>query len=211
MTTSIRKDSLFFASHCIIQTVIELIYFWCIKLPVIQAAYECSVGEGTAINYYKIFRGICVDLSVGSDRIGGPGTIVEIDEMKLGKRKFHRGKRVDGPWCFGGIVRREDKGHPIKCFVIPVEDRSANTLIPIILDNIEDGTTIYSDCWKAYDFLEDKGFKHLCQPFSSLQGPRNWSSYKYCGGYVESNQKESPQVWNQEGVLPCIFGGIPYS
>jgi transposase-like protein len=126
-----------------------------------KAAYECSVGEGTAINYYKIFRGICVDLSVGSDRIGGPGTIVEIDEMKLGKRKFHRGKRVDGQWCFGGIVRREDKSHPIKCFVIPVEDRSANTLIPIILDNIEDGTTIYSDCWKAYDCLEDKGFKHL--------------------------------------------------
>ena len=39
------------------------------------------------------------------EKIGGPGKTVEIDESKFGKRKYHRGKRVEGVWVFGGIER----------------------------------------------------------------------------------------------------------
>ena len=28
---------------------------------------------------------------------------MEIDESKFGKRKYHRGRSVDGHWVFGGI------------------------------------------------------------------------------------------------------------
>lgn len=159
--TSIRKNSLFYASHCSISTIIELLYWWTIKLPVTQASEECEVSDVTSIAYYKIFRGICLELSLGGEKIGGPGMIVEIDEMKLGKRKFNQGKRVEGQWCFGGVLRREDKDSPIQCFTVPVPDRSKNTLLPIIKDYIIDGTTIYSDCWKSYDCLEDEGFVHM--------------------------------------------------
>ncbi len=34
--------------------------------------------------------------------IGGPGIRVQIDETKVGKRKFNRGRRMDGQWVFGG-------------------------------------------------------------------------------------------------------------
>jgi len=81
--------------------------------------------------------------------------------MKLGKRKYNRGKRVEGQWCFGGILKRENKDDPIQCFIIPVEDRSQDTLLPIIQEYIADGTTIYSDCWKAYDCLGKKGYVHM--------------------------------------------------
>ena len=45
-------------------------------------------------------------------QVGGPGTIVEIDESKFGKRKYHRGKHVDGMWVFGGVER----GKKENCF-----------------------------------------------------------------------------------------------
>ena len=40
-----------------------------------------------------------------SEPLGGIGEIVEIDESKFGKRKYHRGHRVEGQWVFGGIQR----------------------------------------------------------------------------------------------------------
>ncbi len=37
--------------------------------------------------------------------LGGVGKTVEIDESKFGKRKYHRGHHVEGPWVFGGYER----------------------------------------------------------------------------------------------------------
>ncbi|CAG8657255.1 22265_t:CDS:2, partial [Dentiscutata erythropus] len=41
--------------------------------------------------------------------ISGPNIIVEIDETKIGKRKYHRGYRVDGMWVIGEVERTEEK------------------------------------------------------------------------------------------------------
>jgi hypothetical protein len=45
------------------------------------------------------------DLLNTSGKIGGPGTIVEMDESKFGKRKYNRGRRVVGKWVLGKIER----------------------------------------------------------------------------------------------------------
>ena len=36
---------------------------------------------------------------------GASGKEVEIDESKLGKRKYKRGRAVDGHWVFGGMEK----------------------------------------------------------------------------------------------------------
>ena len=88
--------------------------------------------------------------------LGGEGIIVEIDEAKIGKRKFEKGRLITGQWIFGGF-ERETKKFFIEC----VPDRSVSTLLTVIQKWIKPGTTIISDCWKAYNCLGNKGYKHL--------------------------------------------------
>lgn len=68
-------------------------------------------------------------------KIGGPGKIVEIG------KSFYKTKKmlVEFYLNVGGIRRNK------KCFLVEVKDRSASTLIQAIKDNINQGTTIYSD------------------------------------------------------------------
>ena len=105
----------------------------------------------------KFAREVCrAIIKPEKEQIGGVGKEIVIDESKFGKRKYHRGKRVDGVWVFGGI-ERESK----KCFFEIVEDRSANTLIPIIKRYVKPGSIILSDCWKAYSSLKEEGYTRL--------------------------------------------------
>lgn len=79
-------------------------------------------------------------------KIGGPGTIVEIDETVITRRKYERGRLVSNQqWIFGLIERGS-----CRCVLMPVERRNAATLLPIIEEFVMPGTTIMSDCWAAY-------------------------------------------------------------
>ena len=119
--------------------------------------HELGISNKTIVDWYNFCREVCETiLESDSKQIGGVGHIVEINESKFGKCKCHRGKRVDGVWVFGGIDR-ETKD----CFFKCVENKTADTLVKIIKDNIKPGTTIISDCWEAYSSLKDEGFQHL--------------------------------------------------
>ncbi|CAI6345251.1 unnamed protein product [Macrosiphum euphorbiae] len=87
-------------------------------------------------------------------KLGGYGHTVEIDESKFGRRKHHRGHRVEGQWVFGGYERETGN-------VVPVEKRDATTLLHVIKEWIKPGTTIISDCWKAYNTLNNEGYVHM--------------------------------------------------
>ena len=62
-----------------------------------------------------------------SQKIGGEGKIVQIDESKFGKRKYHRGHHVEGQWVFRGIEQESRN-----CFMIAVDKRDEATLLPLI-------------------------------------------------------------------------------
>jgi len=137
---------------------VKVIYYWTHQYPQSIVLHESELSNKTVIDFYNFCREVCVViLEEQSEPIGGPGCIVEIDESKFGKRKFNLGKRVDGVWVFGGIERDSD---PPRCFFVTVNDRSADTLIPIIKRWILPGTTIYSDCWRSYSTLVSEGYIH---------------------------------------------------
>ena len=62
-----------------------------------------------------------------SQNISGPNKIVKIDETKFARRKCHWTHVVKGQWMFGG-VKRESR----KTFLVPVYDRTANTLLVVL-------------------------------------------------------------------------------
>ena len=106
------------------------------------------------MDWCNFAREVCATiLENNTEAIGGEGKIVKIDESKFGKRKYHRGRRVDGVWVFGGIERGSRK-----CFLVTVEDRTADTLIPIIKQYILPGTKIIG--WKSYSALSEEGYIH---------------------------------------------------
>ncbi|XP_072750620.1 uncharacterized protein [Anoplolepis gracilipes] len=90
-----------------------------------------------------------------SEKLGGPGRIVEIDEAKIGYRKYNRGRLLKGQWIFGEYEPNSKK------VIIPVEDRMEKTLLACIKEWIMPRTTIMSDCWKSYNCLDNEDFQHL--------------------------------------------------
>ncbi|RUS84503.1 hypothetical protein EGW08_007742 [Elysia chlorotica] len=97
--------------------------------------------------FYKFpCREVCTEALLSSreegtpTQIGGPNLTVEVDEAKFGKRKYHRGRVVEGQWVLGGICRETRD-----CFLVPVQDRGADTLLSIIRERVAPGTTVLTD------------------------------------------------------------------
>jgi transposase-like protein len=48
-----------------------------------------------------------------------------------------------------------------ECFWHVVKDQKSSALLQVLKDRVCLGTTIYSDCGRAYDCLETEGFQNL--------------------------------------------------
>ena len=162
--------------------VLELTYFWVYECTEKLVMRECDIATwSTVVDWFSFCREVCGEiLEKDSSPIGGPGEVVEVDESKFGKRKYNKGRRVDGVWVFGGIDRRTRE-----CFLIPVKDRTADTLIPLIKQYIRPGTTIMTDCWKSYSTLQEEGYIH---------GTVN-HSYEYVNSVTGDNTQMIESTW----------------
>ena len=152
---STRRGTWFESSHLSMSKVLELTYFWVYECTKKLVMRECDIATwSTVVDWFSFCREVCGEiLERESSPIGGQEEVVEVDESKFGKRKYHKGRRVDGVWVFGVINRRTRE-----CFLIPVKDRIADTLIPLIKQYIRPGTTM-TDCWKSYSTLQE-GYIH---------------------------------------------------
>ena len=88
----------------------------------------------------------------------------------VSRRKYHRGHPVKGQWVFGGVERESGE-----TFLVPVPDRTADTLMTIIRDWIKPSSTAISDSWAAYRNLGAQGYT-LRTVNQSIQflNPKTW-------------------------------------
>ena len=81
----------------------------------------------------------------------------EVDESYFGARRVRgkRGRGAAGKTPVFGILKRGGK-----VFVNIVKNCSKQQLMPIIQGKVLEGSTVYSDGWKAYDGLLLNGYDH---------------------------------------------------
>ena len=87
---SLYKDSFFYCSKLSLHILFRLMYFWSIEVTQEVCSRELDISEATVSLWYNKLRSVCL-LSVAYNtrgKIGGPGTIVEIDECLISRRTY---------------------------------------------------------------------------------------------------------------------------
>ncbi|MCA9750254.1 MAG: hypothetical protein KC414_14185, partial [Romboutsia sp.] len=88
----------------------------------------CSLMQISKKSLWKFFKKIPVEILpkyyAQVRMIGGDNVIVEIDESKFGRRKYHTSYCVEGVWIFGMVERTEER----RIVLIAAENRTAETL-----------------------------------------------------------------------------------
>jgi transposase-like protein len=95
-----------------------------------------------------------------NDKLGGPGSIVQIDETMLNyKCKSHRGRSPSNRTDSLCIV--EVRNGITRAFACVIPDKTASTLIPIICSQVASNSTIYTDEHRSYSTLRNFSYQHF--------------------------------------------------
>jgi len=116
------------------------------------------LAHTTVVKFFSKLRGRIyhvIDTLTFNGTVYGSTDIIEIDECYFGKkRKGNRGNTTTRQWVFGMVQRGTRKS-----FLVPVNNRTKETLIPLIKAKVESGSTIYHDDWPAYRLLCEEGYE----------------------------------------------------
>ncbi|XP_047518897.1 uncharacterized protein LOC125058782 [Pieris napi] len=127
--------------------------------PYKESRQQC-ISRPTISDWYSYCRETIViyqmDRNQVEGKIGGPGKVVQIDVSKFGKRKFNRGRHIEGHWVIGMTEGKE----VLRLEVSQDNIESAEVLVPLIQKHVEVGTTIHTNFWKVYDCLSQHGYIH---------------------------------------------------
>lgn len=201
--TSITSGTLFEGMHVSVMNVVCFMLMWVRGDSLKIVREELHLSKTTSVKLSKLFREVVFNKMITKmEPIGGEGKVVEIDESKFGKRKYHRGRRVEGQWVFGGYERGTGL-----VFMVPVEKRNRETLLPIIHAWIKPGTTIHSDQWKAYAGLDNDpnySYKHLTVNHSeTYKDPITGA----CTNGIEGSWRPAKVHYNSSGRRKGKFDG----
>jgi transposase-like protein len=146
-------------SHLSIGTFIKFLYFWCRdNVSEDEIRFQLDISSSTTIsNFKKKIRLIAEHhFFTNPVRLGGPNVVVQIDESLVVRRKYEVGRVVSQQWILGLCVPRTRE-----ICVIPVPNRTTETLLALISEYVLPGSIIITDCWASYNRLSNYGFTHL--------------------------------------------------
>lgn len=154
---SIRTRSFYFASNLELSVHICILYFFAngSSLNECLRHLEGRVSNKTCLQWYMYYRDVMTTYLTRNPVQFN--SLVHVDECVVGgKRKYNRGAfRGEERWLFGIIDLTNHK-----CFIQFIQDKSHNSIIPLIQNHIQLGTTIHSDGAAVYRCLTGLGYRH---------------------------------------------------
>ncbi|KYM95299.1 hypothetical protein ALC62_14052 [Cyphomyrmex costatus] len=157
-TISPFQGTWFANSHLGLQKTCRFIGYFLMMRPPRQHFLEeqLQMSSESVVDWSNFCRELLAQwMKQENDMLGGRDVIVEVDEAKVDRRKYNRGRIIGGQWVFGALERSSKR-----FFIVPVKNRTAQTLTKIIEERIAPGSIIYSDSWKGYLPLKELDYVH---------------------------------------------------
>ena len=133
----------------------KILMHFCEDIPASKTSRLTGINRNTVNPYYSHYREHI--LSWQYEEVMRLSGEIEVDESYFGARRVRgkRGRGAAGKTPVFGLLKRGGK-----VFVTVVASCSRAALMPIIEGKVLEGSTIYSDGWKAYDGLILNGYDH---------------------------------------------------
>ena len=157
---SIRKNSFFSRSKLSLQVLLSLLYYFSVGSSVSNCCKILigSVTKKTVVQWYNYFRDVMTTYLATNPVRFSRNCVINVDETAVGGcRKYQRGRipRVQTRWLFGLVCSFH---HKIYCEFI--EDKSHESIIPLITRHVEQGATIHSDGANVYKCLRNMNYTY---------------------------------------------------
>lgn len=148
------KNPYLIHSHISAAKFRQILRYFCHDETAAKAAAYSGVNRNTVNRIYALLRRRIAEMSIHEAQEQGE---FEIDESYFGARRIRgkRGRGAAGKTPVFGVLKRGGK-----VYVNIVKNCSRAQLLPIIQGKALEGSTIYSDGWKAYDGLILNGYEH---------------------------------------------------
>lgn len=155
---SIRYNTWCSRSTLSLRSLVKVLAHWCDCRTVNSTSTDLNIDEGTIRKKFDKFRSVADRLyrnDLAQHPFGGM-LPVQIDESHFYKAKYDEGRMTGRAiWVFGIFDMNTDR-----VLMEIVEERNAETLLPIVRSTVMQGTTVWSDKWPAYGNLPMIGYRH---------------------------------------------------
>ncbi|KAG0442270.1 hypothetical protein DMUE_0398 [Dictyocoela muelleri] len=167
--TSVRKGSFFECFKAEIKLILRIVLAYCMRQPIysMNTGFDCC--KNTILRVINKINDRIPIVDFSSNKLGGPGVIVQVDETMLNyKVKSHRGRSPRNKTDALCIV--EVRGGITRCFATIIENKSQNTIVPIICQQVCSNSIIHTDEHGAYRNLREFFETHntVCHKYSFI-------------------------------------------
>ena len=156
-----RSGTIFSRSHLSLNTLLQIMIRWFQNDSTRTIKRECRVTYRTISKVREMMIAFCTQYMLKrSEKIGGPGRVVEVDECLLHRRKHHVGRGKDPGWVLGGVERPRSLGEIPRMFLVACANRKRDTLQQHLSRFVEKGTVLVTDSFSSYKGLSSLGYHH---------------------------------------------------